>query len=76
MSNTVTDIAVLEAFDFSDCPGVSFGEAHQTPWRTDIPYPDGLRRALVHFQEIELRNLNNIFGKNIPCGHTNTLQKC
>lgn len=53
MSNTVTDIAVLEAFDFSDCPGVSFGEAHQTPWRTDIPYPDGLRRALVHFQEIE-----------------------
>ncbi len=53
MSNTVTDITVLEAFDFSDCPGVSFGEAHQTPWRTDIPYPDGLRRALVHFQEIE-----------------------
>ncbi len=53
MSNTVTDIAVLEAFDFSDCPGVSFGEAHQTPWRTDIPYPDGLRRTLAHFQDME-----------------------
>ena len=54
MSDTSTDIAVLEAFDFSSCPGVSFGEANRTPWRTDIPYAEGLRRALVHFQELEM----------------------
>ena len=53
MSDTPTDIAVLEAFDFSSCPGVSFGEANRTPWRAGIPYPEGLRRALVHFQELE-----------------------
>jgi len=31
MSDAPTDIAVLEAFDFSACPGVSFGDAQHTP---------------------------------------------
>ena len=51
MNPSPTDIAVLEAFDFSNDPGLSFGQANSTPWRDDIPYSAGLRRALAHFQE-------------------------
>ncbi len=53
MSDLPTDIEVLEAFDFSTCPGASFGDAQRTPWRTDIPYAQGLPRVLAHFQELE-----------------------
>ena len=48
-----TGIELLHAFDFSECPEQSFGNPRVTPWRSSLPYSDGLRGAVEHLQETD-----------------------
>ena len=37
-----SNIELLHAFDFSDCPNASRGSSRNTPWREGLPYANGL----------------------------------
>jgi hypothetical protein len=52
-----TGIELLHAFDFSECPEQSFGDSRVTPWRSSLPYSDGLRVAVEHLQESDTTTL-------------------
>ncbi|MCH2379303.1 MAG: hypothetical protein MK236_07775, partial [Pedosphaera sp.] len=48
-----SNIELLHAFDFSDCPNASFASARETPWRDGLPFGKGLRAAVEHLHEMD-----------------------